>query len=176
LVKTKNNGLININLYVKCVPNLSFGLNYMAYLNKNKDKNFVVVLDKDFKINGFTEDFGSAYNNDPENFIINGNNYGLTQSVIGHHIGMVIPDILLILSFEEKKNSFYIKKVDTELKGYLYPINPWKELEHRVDYLLDKIKNKSKSGKINDENEIDNAIAKDYENIIGDIKKNFLIQ
>ena len=173
LVKTKNNGLININLYVKCVPNLSFGLNYMAYLNKNKDKNFVVVLDKDFKINGFTEDFGSAYNNDPENFIINGNNYGLTQSVIGHHIGMVIPDILLILSFEEKKNSFYIKKVDTELKGYLYPINPWKELEHRVDYLLDKIKNKSKSGKINDENEIDNAIAKDYENIIGDIKKKF---
>ena len=50
LVKTKNNGLININLYVKCVPNLSFGLNYMAYLNKNKDKNFIIVLDKDLKM------------------------------------------------------------------------------------------------------------------------------
>ena len=173
LVKTKNNGLININLYVKCVPNLSFGLNYMAYLNKKKDKNFVIILDKDFKINGFTEDFGNAYNNDPENFIINGNNYGLTQSVIGHHIGMVIPDILLILTFEEKKNSFYVQKIDTELKGYLYPINPWKELEHRVDYLLDKIKGKSKNGKINDENEANNAIAKDYESIIGDIKKKF---
>ena len=174
LVKTKNNGLININLYVKCVPNLSFGLNYMAYLSKIKEKNFVIILDKDYKINGFTEDFGSVYNNDPENFIINGNNFGLTQSVIGHHIGMVIPDILLTLSYNEKKNNFHIKKIDTELKGNLYPINPWKELEHRVDYLLEKIKNKSKNAnKLNDETEINNSIAKDYENIIGDIKKKF---
>ena len=174
LVKTKNNGLINVNLYAKCVPNLSFGLNYMAYLHKNKDKNFIIILDKDYKINGFTEDFGSVYNNDPENFIINGNNYGLTQSVIGHHIGMVIPDILLNLTFNEKKNNFHIKKIDTELKGYLYPINPWKELEHRVDYLLDKLKNKSKNiNKLNDENELNNTLTKDYEAIIGDIKKKF---
>ena len=174
LVKTKNNGLININLYVKCVPNLSFGLNYMAYLNKIKDKNFIIILDKDLKINGFTEDFGSAYNSDPENFIINGNNFGLTQSVIGHHIGMVIPDILLILTYYEKRNCFYIEKLDTELKGYLYPINPWKEIEHRVDYLLDKIKNKNKnSNKINDETEINNVIRKEYETIIGDINKKF---
>ena len=174
LVKTKNNGLINIYLYVKCVPNLSFGLNYMAYLNKNKDKNFIIVLDKDLKINGFTEDYGNAYNSDPENFIINGNNFGLTQSVIGHHIGMVIPDILLILSYYEKGNCFSIQKLDTELKGNLYPINPWKELEHRVDYLLEKIKNNSKnSNKINDEKEIINIIRKDYETIIGDINKKF---
>ena len=174
LVKTKNNGLININLYVKCVPNLSFGLNYMAYLNKNKDKNFIIILDKDLKINGFTEDFGNAYNSDPENFIINGNNFGLTQSVIGHHIGMVIPDILLILTYYEKRNCFYIQKLDTELKGYLYPINPWKEIEHRVDYLLDKIKNKSKnSNKITDDTEINNIIKKEYESIIGDINKKF---
>jgi hypothetical protein len=87
---------------------------------------------------------------------------------------MVIPDILLILMFNDKKNNFHIKKIDTELKGYLYPINPWKELEHRVDYLLDKIKSKNKnSNKIVDENEISNAISKDYENIIGDIKKKF---
>ena len=60
LVKTKNNGLINVNMYVKTVPNLSFGLNYMAYLNKNKEKNFIIVIDKDLKINGFTEDFGNS--------------------------------------------------------------------------------------------------------------------
>ena len=176
LVKTKNNGLININLYVKCVPNLSFGLNYMAYLNKNKDKNFIIIVDKDLKINGFTEDFGSVYNNDPENFIINGNNYGLTQSVIGHHIGMVIPDILLVLNYDETKNNFCIKKIDTELKGNLYPINPWKEIEHRVDYFLDKLKSKSKSLNLNkagDENEISNVLSNDYESIVGDIKKKF---
>ena len=176
LVKTKNNGLININLYVKCVPNLSFGLNYMAYLNKNKDKNFIIIVDKDLKINGFTEDLGSVYNNDPENFIINGNNYGLTQSVIGHHIGMVIPDILLVLNYDETKNNFYIKKIDTELKGNLYPINPWKEIEHRVDYFLDKLKSKSKSLNLNkngDENELNNVLSNDYESIVGDIKKKF---
>ena len=78
LVKTKNNGLMNVNLYVKTVPNLSFGLNYLAYLIKNKEKNFIIVVDKDLKINGFTEDFGSGGNNDMENFIIKGNNFGLT--------------------------------------------------------------------------------------------------
>ena len=38
-----------------------------------EEKNFVIVIDKDLKINGFTEDFGSGGNNDMENFIIKGN-------------------------------------------------------------------------------------------------------
>ena len=176
LVKTKNNGLINVNLYVKTVPNLSFGLNYMAYLNKSKEKNFVIVIDKDLKINGFTEDFGSGFNNDMENFIIKGNNFGLTQSIIGHHIGMVIPDILLFLDYDEEKSIFDIKKIDMELKGYLYPINPWKEIEHKVEYFLDKIKENSKYiriNKITDEDEINNNLGQEYENIISDIKKKF---
>ena len=172
LVKTKNNGLININLYVKCVPNLAFGLNYMAYLNKNKDKNFIIILDKDLKINGFTEDFGQSITNEAENFIINRNNFGLTQSVIGHHIGMVIPDILLLLNYDEQKSNFYIQKIDTELKGNLYPINPWKEIEHRVDYFMDKRKSKAKS-KINEESENNRDLIKDYDNIILEIKKKF---
>jgi len=172
LVKTKNNGLINIDLYVKCVPNLAFGLNYMAYLNKKKDKNFIIILDKDLKINGFTEDMGNPFNNEAENFIINGNNFGLTQSVIGHHIGMVIPDILLTLKYDEKKSNFYIHKIDTELKGNLFPINPWKEIEHRVDYFMDKLKSKTKN-KSNEENNIYKDLVNDYENIIVDIKKKF---
>ena len=176
LVKTKNNGLINVNMYVKTVPNLSFGLNYMAYLNKNKEKNFIIVIDKDLKINGFTEDFGNGLNNDMENFIIKGNNFGLTQSIIGHHIGMVIPDILLFLEFDEEKSSFNIKKVDMELKGYLYPINPWKEIEHKVEYFLDKVKEGAKNlrlNKIADEEELNNTLGTEYENIISDIKKKF---
>ena len=172
LVKSKNNGLINIDLYVKSVPNLTFGLNYMAYLNKKKDKDFIIILDKDLKINGFTEDMGTSFNNEAENFIINGNNFGLTQSVIGHHIGMVIPDILLILNYDEKKSNFYIQKIDTELKGNLYPINPWKEIEHRVDYFTDKLKSKAKN-KLNDENENNRDLVRDYDSIILDIKKKF---
>ena len=175
LVKTKNNGLINVNLYVKTVPNLSFGLNYMAYLNKNKEKNFVIIIDKDLKINGFTEDFGSGLNNDMENFIIKGNNFGLTQSIIGHHIGMVIPDVLLFLDFDEEKNCFNIKKIGTELKAYLYPINPWKEIEHKVEYFLDNIKESSKNLRLNkiDEDELNNNLANNYESIVSDIKKKF---
>ena len=175
LVKTKNNGLMNVNLYVKTVPKLSFGLNYLAYLIKNKEKNFIIVVDKDLKINGFTEDFGSGGNNDMENFIIKGNNFGLTQSIIGHHIGMIIPDILLYLEFDEGKNSFDIKKIDSELKGNLYPINPWKELEHKVGYFLDKIKGFYKNRKMskNDDNEINMDLGKEYENIISDIEKKY---
>ena len=175
LVKTKNNGLMNVYLYVKTVPNLSFGLNYLAYLIKNKEKNFIIVVDKDLKINGFTEDFGSGGNNDMENFIIKGNNFGLTQSIIGHHIGMVIPDILLYLEFDGEKNSFDIKKVDSELKGNLYLINPWKELEHKVGYFLDKIKGFYKNRKMskNDDDEINMDLGKEYENIISDIEKKY---
>ena len=175
-VKTKNNGLINVNLYVKTVPNLSFGLNYMAYLTKNKEKNFIVIIDKDLKINGFTEDFGS--NNDMENFIIKGNNFGLTQSIIGHHIGMVIPDILLFLDYDEEKGYFNIRKIDSELKGTLFPINPWKEMEHKVEYFLDKIKENYKNFKMkklneSEEEELNINISQDYENIVADIKKKF---
>ena len=176
LVKTKNNGLMNVYLYVKTVPNLSFGLNYLAYLIKNKEKNFIIVVDKDLKINGFTEDFGSGGNNDMENFIIKGNNFGLTQSIIGHHIGMVIPDILLYLEFDGEKNSFDIKKVDSELKGNLYRINPWKELEHKVGYFLDKIKGFYKNRKMSkndDDDEINMDLGKEYENIISDIEKKY---
>ena len=110
-----------------------------------------------------------------ENFIIKGNNFGLTQSIIGHHIGMVIPDILLYLEFDEGKNSFDIKKIDSELKGNLYPINPWKELEHKVGYFLDKIKGFYKNRKMskNDDDEINMNLGKEYESIITYIEKKY---
>ena len=90
---------------------------------------------------------------------------------------MVIPDILLYLEFDEGKNSFDIKKIDSELKGNLYPINPWKELEHKVGYFLDKIKGFYKNRKMskNDDDEINMNLGKEYESIISDIEKNIQI-
>ena len=55
LLKGKNSGFFNIKIFIKCIPNLSYGLIYFAYITKMKDHNFILILNKDFKINGFTE-------------------------------------------------------------------------------------------------------------------------
>ena len=55
LLKSKNGGLFNVTLFVKPVPNISYGLTFFCYLEKNFQTNFVVILDKDLKINAFSE-------------------------------------------------------------------------------------------------------------------------
>ena len=50
LLKNKNGRLVNIKLFVKPNPNLSYGLTYFIYLQKIHESNdFIIVLDKDFK-------------------------------------------------------------------------------------------------------------------------------
>lgn len=79
--------MYNIKLFVKPVPSLSYGLIYYSYLQKINEPNFIIVLDKDLKINGFTEmsQTGSL-------FTMN-NGFNLSHNIIGFHIGMIIPDI-----------------------------------------------------------------------------------
>ena len=55
LLKNKNGGIFNIKLFVKQVPNLYYGLIFYVYLQKIHDPNFIIILDRDLKINGFTE-------------------------------------------------------------------------------------------------------------------------
>ena len=121
---------------MKCVPNLSYGLIYTVYITKVQDHNFILILDKDFKINGFTEmTQGGA------SFTMN-NNYGLTQGLYGHHISLVLPEILLQLEYQD--NKFTIPKSEIDLKGNLYPVAVWKELDNKVENVLDKIKQTGK--------------------------------
>ena len=133
LLKNKMNGLFSTKLFIKPVPNLSYGLVYFTYLQKVHDSSFNIILDKDLKINGFSEmtQSGSA-------FTMN-NGYNLSQKLIGNHVGLIIPDILPLLEY--KNEEFNIIKKDYELKGYLYPVENVKDIKCKLDIILEKIKN-----------------------------------
>ena len=139
LLKGKNGGIFNINLYVKPVPDLTFGLIYFMYIEKIQQQNFIFVLDEFLTINGFTEtaQVGS-------NFTID-NNYGLTHFINGCHIGMIIPEIIFQISFTEESNSFNLLKNNIDLKGYLYPIHTTNNLDTKFEKVIEAIKEKKSS-------------------------------
>jgi hypothetical protein len=161
LLKGKNNGIFNIKLFVKCIPNLAYGLIYIVYITKIQEHNFILILDKDFKINGFTE-MGS----NGASFTMN-NNYGLTQGLHGHHIGLILPEILL--QMEYKDDRFIIPKSEIDLKGNLYPVSAWKELDNKIDMILDKIK---QNGKIQCDDEVKNSTA-DFDELVNEVNAKY---
>ena len=132
LLRNKNEGLFNIKIFVKPVPNLYYGLIYYIYLQKIHDLNFIITLDKDLRITGFTE---MAQIN--SSFTMN-NLFNLSNNIIGYHIGLIIPDILSLLEY--RNGEYNIVKKDYELKGYLYPIEKTKEIKNKLLIILDKIK------------------------------------
>jgi hypothetical protein len=139
LLKGKNGLLFNIYLYIKIAPNLSFGLIYFIYLNKSKESNFILILDDSLIINGFTE----TNNHIGSDFTMN-NNYGLSQSINGYHIGLLIPEMILQMNYDTKTNTFTFIKDNTDIKGYLYPIpNTTTALEDKLRKILDIIKEKN---------------------------------
>ena len=91
LLKNKNGGIFNIKIFVKQVPNLYYGLIFYVYLQKIHDPNFIIILDRDLKINGFTEiaQTGSSFTMS--------NVYNLSNNILGNNIGMIIPDILTLI-------------------------------------------------------------------------------
>ena len=147
LLKGKHNSLYNVRFYLKPVPNLVYGLVYFVLLTKNQENVFIITLDKDFKIDGFTEMTQGS------NFTLNNNlnnNYNLSSNSINHHIGIIIPELLLELCY--KDNSFYVSKTNMDIKGTLYAINNIKELDSKINLLLEFIK---KKGFLNIEDETD---------------------
>ena len=136
-LKGKYNSLFYVNIYIKPVPNLTYGPIYFVLLNKIQDHAFTIILDKDFKINGFTEI------NQGNSFTLNNNeknNYYLSPQLINHHIGIILPEILLQISY--KDNCFLLEKNNMDIKGNLYSINNPKDLDQKVNILLDIIKKK----------------------------------
>ena len=160
LLKGKNGLIFNIYLYVKPVPNLSYGLIYFIYIQKIEEPNFIIILDENFHINGFTEiaQIGS-------NFTMS-NNYGLSQIINGYHIGMIIPEILLQLNYNSKTNSFSLLKNNIDIKGYLYPIHNLKELNGKITKILDVIKEK-KISESNNENKL--GSFEEYDELIKEL-------
>ena len=150
-LKNKNGGLVRVKLFVKPTPNLSYGLTYLVYLQKVKESNFIILLDKDLKINGFTEIINAG------NSFTMRNGYNLNQTILGYHIGLIIPDILPLLEY--KNDEFNVIKKNCELKGYLYTTNKFNNLKPKVDKILDKIKS------YNNSNEVDVQIEVTLQNI-----------
>ena len=143
LLKTKNGDLVNIKLFLKPTPNLTYGLTFFVYIQKINDPTFTIVLDKDLKINGFTE-----IAREGDIFTVD-RCYNLSQELIGSHIGIVIPDILPLLEY--KNEEFNIINNGLELKGYLYQVRNIYNLKSNVDNILEKIKNNNKNNNITDE-------------------------
>ena len=167
-LKGKNNSIFYVNIYVKPVPNLTFGLIYFTLLTKIQDHEFTLILDKDFKIDGFTE------MNQGTNFTLNNNlsnNYNLSSQVINHHIGLIIPEILLQICY--KDNVFYMEKNNIDIKGNLYSYNNLKDLDIKINMLLDSIKNKGFLN-ISENNDESRRALKEYNELKDNImeKKN----
>ena len=158
LLKGKGGGLFSVKIYVKCIPNISFGLIYIAYLRKVLDNTFMIILDKNLKITGFTETTTAG-----APFTMN-SNYGLTQSLQGHHIASIIPEILLQMEYND--GQFIVSKNEVELKGNLYPVNGWKELDHKIDNVLQKIK---KEGKIEELDDEQKNTFREYDELLNEI-------
>lgn len=150
LLKGKTGNLHNVKVYIKCIPNLSYGLVYMVNIYKVVDNSYIIVLDKDFKISSFTEIFsqGIAYNLGTANNF-NSNGYSLDKNIINSYLGVVLPDILLQLEYRDEYG-FYLTKDDCDLKGVFYNIAPHRSLNEKVDKVLEQIK---LNGKLNFDHE-----------------------
>ena len=134
-IKGKNNCLYNVNLYIKPVPNMIYGLLYFTLITKIQEHEFIIILDKDFKIDSFTE------MNQGSSFTLNANAqniYSLSSNAINRHICLIIPEILLQLYY--KDNAFYINKDDIVKKGNLYSTSNFKDTERKLNFLLELIK------------------------------------
>ena len=157
LIKGKNGLLFNIYLYVKPSPNLSYGLTYFSNIQKRTEENVVLILDENLIINGFSGIIQAG-----SNFSLN-NNYGLTYGINGHHIGIIIPEILLQINYIQNQNIFTLSQNGVDLKGTLYPLLEFGEFDKSIKPIMELIKSK-KSGEIGlDKN---SAFAQEYFNFI----------
>ena len=166
-IKNKIGGLVNIKLFVKPVPNLSYGLIYFTYIQKIHEPNFNILLDKDFKVNGFTETAEIT-----TEYTLN-NGFELSYNIMGNHIGIAIPDILSILEYKDEE--FNITKTDCDLKGNLYSVEKVKDLNYKIDTILEKIKKNKAPGEENDSLNIKNELNSLINSFYDDKIKSFSI-
>ena len=167
LIKNKIGGLVNIKLFVKPVPNLSYGLIYFTYIQKIHESNFNILLDKDLKVNGFTETAEITIE-----YTVN-KGFDLSYNIIGNHIGVVIPDILSLLEYKDEE--FNITKTDCELKGNLYSVEKVKDLKYKIDSILERIKKNKADGEENDPQNIKNDLNSLINDFYDDKIKSFSI-
>ena len=131
-IKGKRNGLFNINIYVKPVPNFKFGLIYFCCLKKLNTNTFNIMLDKNLKITCFTDLIKEGSNS----LIVQ--LFGLNPPITNRSICVFIPEILKQIKYEDE--AFMFIKNDIDLEGNFYPITNINEVESKVNSILEKIK------------------------------------
>ena len=155
-LKNKIGELYNIKLFVKPVPNLSYGLIYYSYIQKMHETNLIILLDKDLKITGYT-----TITQTESDFTMN-NGLILTPNILGYHIGTIIPDIISLIEY--KNDEFIIMKKNNEFKGLLYPTEKIKLIKTQIDSILEKLK-----GNDINNNEQEEYIYNEYNVIIKEL-------
>ena len=177
-LKSKTNGIYQINLFIKCIPNLSYGLIYIGLVEKIKSNQFIILLDEEFKINSMSDPLSIVTNS--SSIAIDSLSYGLNYNLIGRHIGLIIPEILKYLKYNGNKFTFI--KSDIDLKSTLYSnTSNFEEDEKYINSILSQIKifgqlnleeiNNLQSNMIkNLTNRNENNNIKDYKNLILNLK------
>ena len=138
MIKTKNNTLLNTKLFVKEFPNLSYGLIFIIHIEKILSNEFKIILDKDLKINGYSDESNLLKRDTYDN-------YGLVQNCIGIPICSIIPEIVLYLTNnyndkdkennDDKEREIILKNKIIIQRGNLY--------EYKISSLNKKIIDKS---------------------------------
>ena len=137
LLKSKSNGVYSVNIYIKSIPNLSYGLIFICLIEKIQSNQFLIILDEDFKINCMSDPLSLVtYDSSVATDVIT---YGLTFNLLGHHIGLIIPEIFKYIKFSEGK--FCFTKNDIDIKSSLFSnIANFHEDEQNIGFILEKIK------------------------------------
>ena len=131
-IRGKKNGLFNVNIYIKPVPNFKFGLIYFCYLKKLSTNTFNIMLDKNLKITCFTDLFKEGSNSLIVQF------FGTDPPLTNRNICVFIPEILKQIKYEDDSYKFIKNEID--LEGNFYPITNINEVESKVNLILEKIK------------------------------------
>ena len=134
--KCKAHAVMKIKLFVKELPNLTYGLIYIMHLEKIENNDFNIILDKDFQINGYTE------KNLSKNVLnsFDKQNYGLTPNVIGSHICALIPDIIFYLKPDKnRENGISLSNKIISSRNYLFEVNNLKDFKKRFNEKISEL-------------------------------------
>ena len=131
-IKGKNNFLCTVDIYVKPAPNFKYGLIYYCYLKKLSTNTFNIMLDKNLKITCHTDSIKEGNNSLLFQF------FGSNPPLINRSICIFIPEILKQIQYKDESYGFI--KNDIDLEGTFYPIKNINEVETKVNFILEKIK------------------------------------
>lgn len=158
LLKGKTGNLHNVKVFIKSIPNLSYGLIYMVNVTKIIDNTYIIVLDKDFRISSFTDIFSQMHYS-------SNNGYCLDRNMINSYLGIILPDTLTQLEYTEEAG-FFFQKDNFDFKGILYSVAPHRSLNEKVDKVLEQIK---LNGRLNLDHEGYQDSTQEYEELVREI-------